>query len=125
VAGRSSALVGTDTAAGKGAIGATGKIGKDALKALGGESQVYFRTSLVGRYIDQLVGRIANESKVGYTTLTKDIALQIVKDQELVQAGRIDASVWHFFTSPVTGAGGPSAPLLQALQNAGFGIVIH
>ena len=34
----------------KGTIGTTGKIGEDALKALGGESQVYFPTSQGGRY---------------------------------------------------------------------------
>lgn len=112
-------------AASKGGIGATGKIGEDALKALGGEPQVYFRTSQGGRCVDQLVGGVANESKVGYTSLTKDIARQIAKDFELVQTGQIKSSTWHFFASPVTGAGGPSAPLLQALKDAGFGVVIH
>ena len=82
-------------------------------------------TSRGGRYIDQLVGRVAHESKVGYTTLTPSISLQIAKDAELIAARDIDAAIWHFFRSPQTGLGGPSAPLRQALQQAGIGIVIH
>lgn len=66
--------------------------------------------------IDQLVGGVANESKVGYASLTKANALQISKDVELIQTGRIDSSTWNFFTSPVTGVGGASQPLLKALS---------
>lgn len=106
-------------------IGSTGKIGEDALKTLGGESQAYFSTSQGGRYIDQLVEGAANESKVGYQSLTSVNQAQIAKDAELLQAGRVDSVTWHFFTSPVTGQGGPSAPLLKALQDAGFGVVIR
>jgi filamentous hemagglutinin len=57
--------------------------------------------------------------------LTKDIALQISKDAELVGSGQIRGATWHFFQSPVTGLGGPSGPLLQALEEAGIGVVIH
>jgi len=53
------------TVAARPAIGATGKVGETALKQLGGESQVYFKTSLGGRYVDQLVDKVAHESKVG------------------------------------------------------------
>jgi hypothetical protein len=106
-------------------IGATGKVGEDALRKLGGQSQVFFRTSEGGRFVDQLVGRVAHESKVGYTALTTDIAGQIAKDAELIGTGRIDSAVWHFFESPVTGVGGPSGPLREALENSGIGIVIH
>lgn len=60
-------------------------------KHWGGESQVYFRTSQGGRYVDQLVNGIANESKVGYTTLTPDIHLQIAKDVELMQSAKSKA----------------------------------
>jgi filamentous hemagglutinin len=107
------------------AIRATGQVGENALKSLGGESQVYFKTSLGGRYVDQLAGGIANESKVGYTCLTSDIQLQVAKDAELIAAGRVQGATWHFFTSPVTGVGGPSQPLLNALQQAGINVVIH
>lgn len=116
---------GSTSVATRGAIGATGKVGEHALKALGGEPQAFFRTSQGGRYIDQLVNGIAHESKVGYTTLTKDVSRQIAKDVELIAGRDIQGSVWHFFRSPVTGVGGPSGPLRQALENAGIGVVIH
>ncbi|MFB0537484.1 MAG: RHS repeat-associated core domain-containing protein [Anaerolineae bacterium] len=106
-------------------IGWTGRIGERMLRRLGGESKIYFRTSQGGRYVDQLVDRIAHESKVGYTTLTPTIQRQIAKDAELIATGRIKGAVWHFFTSPVTGQGGPSAPLAQALRNAGIQIIIY
>jgi RHS repeat-associated protein len=106
-------------------IGSTGKIGETALKALGGESQVYFPTSQGARFVDQLVGGVAHESKVGYTSLTKDVSAQIAKDVELMQTNRIQGSTWHFFQSPVTGVGGPSQPLTNALQQSGINIIIH
>jgi RHS repeat-associated protein len=106
-------------------IGATGQVGEQALQALGGESQVFFRTTQGARYVDQLVGGVANESKVGYTTLTQSVTTQIAKDAELLNTGQVNGVVWHFFTSPVTGQVGPSGPLLQALQNAGITVVIH
>jgi hypothetical protein len=107
------------------AIGSTGRIGADALAELGGQSNVYFATSQGGRYVDQLVQGVANESKVGYQSLTGTIGSQVAKDAELLQAGRIKAANWHFFTSPVTGQIGGSAPLLDALNKAGIGVVVH
>jgi RHS repeat-associated protein len=107
------------------AIGSTGEIGEAVLEQLGGESQVYFNTSLGGRYVDQLVDGWANESKVGYQSLTSANEVQILKDAELVNSGRIEGSTWHFFTSPVTGLGGPSAPLSSFLQQNGIGIVVY
>lgn len=100
-------------------------MGEDALKALGGSSHPYFRTTLGGRYVDQLVGGIAHESKVGYRALTAVIQLQIAKDAKLIKIGRYEGAVWHLFQSPVTGLGGPSQPLLNALQQAGIKVVIH
>lgn len=78
-------------------IGSTGKIGEQALKSLGGESQVYFSTSQGARYVDQLVNGVAHESKVGYASLTKTIRKQIEKDIELLQTKQIDGATWHFF----------------------------
>ncbi|HEU4730906.1 MAG TPA: SpvB/TcaC N-terminal domain-containing protein [Kofleriaceae bacterium] len=106
-------------------IGATGQVGEQALRQLGGESQVFFRTSLGRRFVDQLVNGIAHESKVGYTTLTPSVAKQIAKDAELMATGQIKGATWHFFESPVTKLGGPSGPLRQALEAAGIGIVVH
>ena len=118
-------MIGPEGGAAKGAIGATGKIGESALKALGGESQVYFRTSQGGRYVDQLVNGIANESKVGYQSLTPSISSQIAKDAELINSGQIQGATWNFFQSPVTGLGGPSQPLFNALQQNGINVIIH
>ncbi|WP_432444665.1 hemagglutinin repeat-containing protein [Rhizobium leguminosarum] len=106
-------------------IGSTGKVGELYLKSLGGESQHYFSTSQGGRFIDQLVNGMANESKVGYTTLTKGIQIQIAKDVELKATDAVKDVTWHFFKSPVTGLGGPSQQLLNSLQQNGINVVIH
>ncbi len=124
------AAAGKDVAAGAAesaftTIGSTGKVGEDFLKTLGGESQVRFDTSLGPRIVDQLVDDVANESKVGYTSLTSDVAKQIAKDVKLMKDRAVKEVVWNFFVSPVTGKGGPSAPLLQALENAGIKVIIR
>ncbi|MFO0642395.1 MAG: hypothetical protein U0183_24415 [Polyangiaceae bacterium] len=87
--------------------------------------QKFFRTSQGARFVDQLVDGIAHESKVGYTTLTRSVSRQIAKDAELIATEQIEGATWHFFRSPVTGIGGPSAPLRQALEQARIGIAIH
>jgi hypothetical protein len=108
------------------AIGSTGQVGEQWLaQNLGGDSQVFFNTTQGGRYVDQLVGDVANESKVGYQSLTPTIQLQISKDAELLNGGTFQGVNWHFFQSPVTGLGGPSQPLLNALQQNGINVIIH
>jgi hypothetical protein len=122
--GIADAITATDIAAG--GIGATGEIGENALKRLGGSSQVYFPTSDGGRYVDQFVDGIAHEAKVGYVSLrSPGIQRQIMKDVELIKLKRIRASKWHFFRSPVTGCIGPSGPLRQALIEKGIEIIIE
>jgi RHS repeat-associated protein len=106
-------------------IGATGRVGEAALRQLGGFSKKFFRTTQGPRFVDQFVGGVAHESKVGYTTLTKEITHQIAKDVELKATGQIESSVWHFYTSPATGRIGPSAPLAQALRDAGIDFVLE
>ena len=107
-------------------IGATGKIGEDALKALGGESQKFFKTPLGGRRVDQFtIGDTANESKVGYQSLTATTKIQIAKDTYLIKQGTFADDVWHFFQSPITGLIGASKPLLQALKDAGISVFVH
>lgn len=104
----------------------TGKAGEEYLaKLVGGESQVYFKTSQGGRYIDQLAGDIAYESKVGYTTLTKFTKKQILKDAELIEQGVIKGANWNFFKSDVTGKVGASKPLLEFLEQHGITYTIH
>ncbi|ROM66272.1 hypothetical protein BK651_09380 [Pseudomonas rhodesiae] len=62
-------------------IGVTGRIGEEALKSLGGQPQVTFQTTQGARVVDQLApGSIAHESKVGYTSLDANTALQVAKD---------------------------------------------
>ena len=106
-------------------IGATGQIGENALKNLGGQSQVYFETSLGGRHVDQLVNGIANEAKTGYMSLTPKIQTQIMKDVELIQSGQVQGAIWNFYKSPVTGKIGPSDPLGEALNSNGIPYILH
>lgn len=106
-------------------IGSTGKVGEDALKTLGGESQVFFRTDKGGRYIDQFVNGAAHESKVGYTTLNRSTKAQIYKDAALMKSKDIKSSTWHFFQSPITRKLGPSKPLFNELQKNGIKVKMH
>lgn len=96
----------TEFLAAKTGIGVTGQIGENALKQLGGESQVVFNTSQGGRYVDQLVGGIANESKVGYQSLTPSMRLQVMKDVELMgtASNNLDAAqLFRDFSRLITG----------------------
>lgn len=106
-------------------IGSTGKVGEDFLKSLGGKPQQYFRTDFGGRRVDQLINGVAHESKVGYTTLTKNVQTQISKDAFLIQSGQIDGATWHFFKSPVTGKGGASQPLINELNKNKINYIVH
>ena len=109
-----------------GRIGATGKFGEDALKLLGGSPNEFFRTPFGARFVDRFAGGIINESKVGYVPLTSFIRRQVQKDAWLIQnSGRVDGGAWHFYQSPVTGRGGPSAPLRAALGKAGIDVIEH
>lgn len=66
-------------------------------------------------------GRIAIETKVGYTSLSSTIRLQVQKDAALVRSGEANGAVWYFTKSPVTGLGGPSGPLKAYLKENGIG----
>jgi RHS repeat-associated protein len=104
----------------------SGKEGEFELKQLvGGESQKHFSTSDGARYVDQFAKGVAHESKVGYTSLTKSIRRQILKDTELIASGDIKGAVWHFFKSSVTGKGGASQPLTNFLIENGIKIMNH
>ncbi len=63
--------------------------------------------------------------KYGYAALSEFIKTEIAKDSYLLQKGLIDSVEWHFYTSSVTGAGGPSKPLLEALLAEGFKVIFH
>jgi filamentous hemagglutinin len=51
--------------------------------------------------------------------------MQIAKDVDLMASTQIKGAVWHFFRSPKTGLVGPSAPLRNALEEAGIGVSVH
>ena len=106
-------------------IGSTGRVGEDALKKLGGESQHRFETSKGTRIVDQFVDGVAHESKVGYQSLTNRIKTQIQKDAELIKTKEIDDATWHFYESPVTGKCGPSKPLVDELKKNDIKVEIH
>ena len=62
----------------------------------------------------------AIESKVGRTSLTKSIQLQIQKDQLLVSSGQVESVEWVFSRSAVTGKIGPTKSIAKALDKAGI-----
>jgi hypothetical protein len=62
-------------------IGSTGQVGERWLaENIGGRQNAFFRTSQGARFVDNFANGIANESKVGYQSLTPSIQLQISKD---------------------------------------------
>ena len=109
-------------------IGSTGAYGEARLAAeYSGIPHQHFRTSSGSRFVDlyQVKSEIAHESKVGRTSLTPFVRSQIQKDSELLNNKVFHGVTWHFYTSPVTGACGPTGPLRNELNRAGFEIVIH
>ena len=68
--------------------------------------------------------RVIGEAKYGYTCLTRFIELQIEKDVWLLENGVVQAVEWHFYASQVTGQGGASQPLIDALLEAGFTVFL-
>lgn len=91
----------------------------------GGRQQAYFKTSQGRRFVDQLAGRTAHESKVGYVAATDFIKKQAAKDAELLATKQVDEVVWHFFRSADTQKIGPSAPLKKLLEDYGIKVVIY
>lgn len=63
---------------------------------------------------------VGYESKVGYTTRTREIVRQVERDRELIDSGDLPGGAeWHFYPSATTGKLGPSRPLMDLLD--GFG----
>ena len=78
-----------------------------------------FSTDLGSRYVDRLVNGIAHESKAGLNVrLTSSIELQILKDAELIQAGRVQGAHWHFFQ-------GAQPDVLEVLTKHGIGYTVY
>ena len=62
---------------------------------------------------------------MGYTSLSKRVKTQILKDAELVSRGQVDDTVWHFFRGNATGKIGSSEPLKKFLRKNGIDYVVH
>ncbi|MFA6719100.1 MAG: RHS repeat-associated core domain-containing protein [Prevotella sp.] len=93
--------------------------------AYGGKREVTKSTSLGIRRIDNLTDGLAQESKLGRTSLTSTTRLQIAKDLELVTTpgSGVTSLEWHFFPSK-TGVG-PTVPLENELIKAKIPFIIH
>ncbi len=42
-----------------------------------------------------------------------------------MKTGAVNGVVWHFYTSPITGMGGPAPGLLKMFADANIKVVIH
>jgi hypothetical protein len=83
--------------------------------------QVPLPTTIGPRRLDVLTQTgIGIESKLGYTSLTASIRIQVQKDLELLELQRVGSTQWEFSASPVTGGIGPSGPLARYLDSVGI-----
>jgi hypothetical protein len=112
---------------------AAGDAFRDAVaQQLGGaangiKTEVFQTTTLGARFIDVLnTNRLAAfETKVGRTSFDSSVRAQVAKDIELLSTGQLKSATWVFkLANPALPAspanGGPTAPLLNALTNAGI-----
>jgi hypothetical protein len=89
----------------------------------GARREVTLQTSDGPRIIDALTEEgVAIESKVGRTSLSKDVRRQILKDVELMNdpLTPVKQVIWEFGISPISGKAGPTAPLKKFLENNGI-----
>ena len=94
----------------------------------GSAREVSLQAASGRRVVDVLTDTgLAIESKVGRTSLTTATRRQIGRDVELMTdlSSPVSSVRWEFFTSPVTGRGGPTGPLAQALNDAGIPFVVN
>jgi RHS repeat-associated protein len=100
-----------------------GQNAEDAIAARypGSQTHVTINTSAGNRIVDVLTrDGTAIESKVGYRSLgDSGIKGQIAKDQLLMDDPRVNSVKWVFSPNQY-GKAGPSAPLAQALEDAGI-----
>jgi RHS repeat-associated protein len=104
---------------------AAGNAARDAIAATRPGSLIEQNRRVTGglRRIDVLDGRMAIESKVGRTCLSKDVTRELARDIKMLRAGLVDSVEWHFSPSPTTGKVGPTRPLRAKLNKFGIGIV--
>jgi hypothetical protein len=102
-----------------------------ALREAPAMTEQTFRTVGCVRRVDVLkIGDkwTAIESKVGRTGLGRsgsDVRRELARDWWLRRQGQVDDVIWEFTPSGVTGAGGPTQPLLDKLNMLGFGVRIN
>jgi hypothetical protein len=130
------AMAGSQIPRSKGRFFATGKEGEAYLRTLfPGKSERLVTEAKEIRFPDIVEHtirvtdgkkiKIAHESKVGYTALTKHVRNQIAKDLALRAENEIDEIHWHFFPSAESDSLGPSMPLLKELQKYGIKYTIY
>jgi hypothetical protein len=99
-----------------------------AMRQTYGAVQKAFDTSLGKRVVDgfNAAKGAIHESKYGYQSLSSSIKSEIQKDLWLLQNNKdVKEVIWHFYRSEVSGTGGGSGPLIDALKEAGFKIMYH
>ena len=86
-----------------------------------------FQTPWGNRIVDAYNSskKIIAEAKYGYQGLSEFIKTEIARDAWLLETGKIKVVEWHFYVSQITGKGGPSGPLLEALLKAGIKVIFH
>ena len=98
---------------------------RSSMNSVTSVSQRTLSTPYGNRVVDALntgQSRIG-EAKYGYQSLSTQIQQQIQKDQYLIRQGY--SVEWNFYWSVSSNSGGMSAPLRQALINAGIKIIEH
>ena len=86
-----------------------------------------FQTPWGNRIVDAYnsAKSVIAEAKYGYQGLSEFIKTEIARDAWLLETGKVKIVEWHFYVSQITGKGGPSGPLLEALLEAGIKVFFH
>ena len=86
-----------------------------------------FQTPWGNRVVDayNTTKKVIAEAKYGYQALSQFIQSEIARDAWLLETEKVKVVEWHFYVSQVTGKGGPSGPLLEALFEAGIKVIFH
>lgn len=77
------------------------------------------------RIVDSYSKNVIREAKYGYQSLSKFIQNEINKDVWILNNTSVKSIECHFYWSQASNSGGPSRPLIRALEEAGIKIVEH
>lgn len=100
-----------------------GLAGESMLRSTYGGAKQSFPTSLGYRHADNFVNGVVQESKVGFTSLSPRIRVQVWKDMELLERKAVKSVEWHFYPGK-TGIG-PTPGLKSYLETCGIKICVH